>query len=226
VDHVSGTVERRHTVCAGDEVVSGLALEDGPAGPIAYLGILGPVPPTTTAGAAGPVATGRIIAVDGQTGAVVATRPLAGEPRHLVLAAAPGRDGRRLYAVEAPSWDWDEAPTTATGRLLGLDPGTLTIESEQCLSPLPAHLAIAPDGDHAYVLTGPWVTDVALGTGARRLLASLPRAATGLVVTDARVYAANDSGDEVWAVARRGGHPVQTIAVGRHPVHLALGGIE
>jgi len=211
-------------VCAGDVVVIGLALEDGPAGPIAYLAVLGPAPPAPAAGAAGPAAASRsrIVAVHAQTGAVVATLPVAGEPRHLVLASGPGRDGRRLYAVEAPSWEWDEAPTTATGRLLGLDPVTLAIESEQRLSPLPAHLAVAPDGEHAYALTGPWLTHVALGTGAQRLLASLPRAATSLAVTDARVYVADVSGDEVWAVDRRGGRLVQTILVGRHPVHLAV----
>jgi hypothetical protein len=37
-----------------------------------------------------------------------------------------------------------------------------------------------------------------------------------------RVYAADASGDEVWAVDRRGGRLVQTIPLGRHPVHLAF----
>jgi hypothetical protein len=222
VDHVSGAVVRRHTVCAGGEVVTGLALEEGPAGAIAYLGLLEPEPPATVAGAAGRAASSRLVAVDAQSGAVVAARPLAGEPRHLVLAAAPGRDGRRLYATEAPSWRWDEDLTTAPGRLLGLDPGTLGVESEQRLSSLPAHLAVAPDGDHAYALTGPRLTHVDLATGAQRLLVSLPRAAASLAVTDGRVYAAGASGDEVWAVGRRGGHLVQTIPVGRRPVHLAF----
>ena len=36
------------------------------------------------------------------------------------------------------------------------------------------------------------------------------------------MYAADASGDEVWAVDRRGGRLVQTIPVGRHPVHLAF----
>jgi hypothetical protein len=223
VEHRSGTVARQHPVCAGDEFVTGLALEDDSAGVIAYLGIFALMPPLEGAGAAWRPA-GRIIAVDAQSGAVVATLPLAGEPRELVLAAAPGRDGRRLYAVEAAPAAWAEDRTDAPGRLLGLDPATLAIESEQSLSPPPTNLAVASDGDHAYALTGNRLTHLDLATGAQRLLAPLPHAATSLAVTDTRVYAANVSRGEVWAVARTAGHLVQTIPVGRHPVHLAVAG--
>ena len=111
----------------------------------------------------------------------------------------------------------------ATGRLLALDPATLAVEREWPLSPLPAALAVAPDGGHAYALTGSLLTHLDLGTGAQRLLALLPRGAGGLAVTDARVYATDLAGREVWAVDRHGGHLVQTIPVGRHPAHLALG---
>ena len=109
MDHLTGTVERRHTVCAGPELVTGLALADGPAGPVAYLGILDRGRPARE-GHGRPAAGSRIVAVHAPTGAVLATLPLAGDPWHLVLAAAPGRGGRRLYAVEAPARAWDEAP--------------------------------------------------------------------------------------------------------------------
>ena len=222
VDHVTGTVERRHTVCAGHEYVTGLALEDGPDGPVAFVAIRVSVPAAEGPGVGRPAAANRIVAVDARTGAVWATRTLADEPRHLVLAAAPGRDGRRLYAVEAPP-RWDEDPGPAPGRLLGLDPGTLAVEREWPLSPVPAALAVAPDGEHAYALTAHLLTHLDLGTGAQRLLARLPRASAGLAVTDTRVYAADLAGREVWAVDRRRGHLVQTVPVGRRPAHLALG---
>jgi hypothetical protein len=223
VVHATGRIERRHTVCAGDEFVTGLALADGPAGPVAYLGILGPTPPATAGHAAPRATASRIVAVDAQTGAVGATRPLAGEPWHLVLAAAPGRGGRRLYAIEAPPRAWDAAQGVPPGRLLELDPLTLAVEHERPLSPLPDALAVAPDGDHAYALAGSRLTHVALDTGAQRLLALLPRGAADLAVTDARVYAADLGGREVWALDRLTGHLVATVPVGRHPMHLVLG---
>ena len=213
VDHLTGAVERRHTVCAGPDFVAGLALADGPAGPVAYLGILD----------TGPSAGSRIVAVHTQTGAVLATLPLAGDPWHVVLAAAPGRGGRRLYAVEAQPRAWDSHQGAITGRLLALDPVTLAIEREWPQFPLPAALAVAPDGGHAYALTESMVTHLDLVTGAQRRLALLPRGAGGLAVTEARVYATDLAGHEVWAVDRHEGHLVQTIPAGRHPGYLALG---
>jgi hypothetical protein len=223
VDHRSGTVERRHTVCAGPELVAGLALADGPTDPVAYLGILSPGPPAAGGGAAGPDVASRIVAVRATTGAVVATLPLAGDPWHLVLAAAPGRGGRRVYAVEAQPRAWEAGLGAVTGRLLALDPATLAVEREWPLFPVPAALAVAPDGEHAYALTESLLTHLDLGTGTQRRLALLPRGAGGLAVTDARVYATDLAGREVWAVDRHGGHLVQSIPVGRHPAHLALG---
>ena len=213
VDHRSGAVVRRHSVCDEPELVAGLAIDDGPAGPVAYVALRGPAP----------AVAGRIVAVDGQTGAVLATRLLPGEPRRLLLAAAPGRAGRRLYAVEAPPRWWEEDLPTATVRLLALDPVTLAVEREWPLSPLPAALAVAPDGDHAYALTAHLLMHLDLGTGTLRLLAHLPRDGAGLAVTEARVYAADPAGREVWALDRHSGRLVQTVPAGLHPVHLALG---
>ena len=100
---------------------------------------------------------------------------------------------------------------------------TLAVEREWPLFPLPAALAVAPDGEHAYALTAHLLTHLDLGTGARRLLASLPRDGAGLAVTETRVYAAGPAGRDVWAIERRSGRLVQTVPVGRNPVHLALG---
>jgi hypothetical protein len=191
-------------------------------GPVAFVAIRVAMLAAEGQDAVRPATAHRIVAVDARTGAVGATRTLADEPRHLVLAAGPGRDGRRLYAVEAPP-RWDEGPGPAPGRLLGLDPGTLAVEREWPLLQVPAALAVAPDGDHAYALTAHLLTHLDLGSGARRDLAPLPRASAGLAVTETRVYAADLGGREVWAVDRRGGHLVQTVPVGRRPVHLALG---
>ena len=90
VDHRSGTVVRRHSVCDEPELVAGLALDDGPAGPVAYVAVGVPRPPGAGQDTARPGAGGRIVAVDAQTGAVLATRSLPGEPRRLVMAAATG----------------------------------------------------------------------------------------------------------------------------------------
>jgi DNA-binding beta-propeller fold protein YncE len=164
------------------------------------------------------------VAVDAQTGAVVSARPLTGVPGHLVLAPATGRHDRRLYAVEASAEAWAEYREASSGRLLALDPVTLAIEGAWPLSPLPGALAVAPDGEHAYALTAHLLTHLDLSTGAQRLLAELPRDGAGLAVTEARVYAADPAGRDVWALERRAGRLVQTVPVGRHPVHLALGG--
>ena len=99
-------------VCGPHDLVTGLALDDGPAGPVAYLALWRTRPaapggdPAAPAGAAGPH---RVVAVDARTGAPVAVLPLAGVPVLLALGPAPGGLGRRLYAVERLAGPEDEA---------------------------------------------------------------------------------------------------------------------
>jgi hypothetical protein len=91
---------------------------------------------------------------------------------------------------------------------------------------LPPVLAVAPEGDAAYVLqprTGGRTTllHLDLRAGALVPLVTLPGLALGLAVTPERVYVTHADGDEVWVV-RRSGQVGATIPVGRGPVALAL----
>jgi DNA-binding beta-propeller fold protein YncE len=167
----------------------------------------------------------RVIAVDVRSGAMLATRRLAAPPAHLLLAPAPDGLGERLYVVEPT--DFAAADFTAAGaaRLLALDPVTLELEREYALRHAPRQVAVAPDGAFAYSLSagGGYVWRTDLRTGASVSFVELPGQGTGLVVTDARLYVANPSGSEVWAIDRRRGQMVASVPVGRHPVALALG---
>jgi hypothetical protein len=131
-----------------------------------------------------------------------------------------------LYAVEALSGPEDEPPSAYRGRLLGLDPTTLEVQSEWPLTFAPDRFAVAPDGDHAYALHDGAVVHLDLATGVQARLALLPERGLGLAVTAERVYVSNPYGSEVWAVDRRGGRRVKTIPVGRHPTELVLNRAE
>ena len=223
VDARAGAVTRTHTVCGARERVTGLAFEEGPAGPVAYVGLqdtaAGGGPPGDPAGGGH-----RVVALDAARGVPLAVRPTAGVPSLLVLAPAGERDGTRLYAVETLAGPEDDPPRPARGRLLLLDPATLVVVRQWPLDYRPAGLAVAPDGGRAYLLLEATVRALDLATGADRLLARLPERALGLAVTRDRVYAVGPDGPGVWALRRRDGRLLATLPVGRGPVALALSG--
>src|SRR5919198_791698 len=97
IDVRTGTVERTHRVCTARDSIVGVALEDGAAGPIAYVALWSR-PDVVDGRRVG--AGSRVLAVDAERGAVLGTYPLAGVAGSVVLAPAPGRLGYRLYCVE------------------------------------------------------------------------------------------------------------------------------
>ena len=149
-----------------------------------------------------------------RTGAPIALLPLAGVPVLLAAGPAPGRLGRRLYAVERLSGPEDEPPATAGARLLGLHPTTLEVESERRLGFVPTRLVVAPDGDAAYALHDHRLTRLGLDGGPDWSVA-LPERGLALAVTRDRVYVSSAYGPELWAVRRRDGRLVATIRVGQ-----------
>jgi hypothetical protein len=178
--------------------------------------------------------SGAVVALDTTTGAVLGRAGVAGVPKQLELAAAPGRAGERLYCVE--ELPGPEVRNAASGgeeagqwRLLWLNPVTLEPEGTLPLPEEPAALTIAPDGNAAYVRSaqdgvgnGP-VLHVDLASGHTRPLIALPGQSVGdMVVAGDRLYVAHALGSAVWAVDRRRGRLAQTIAVGRYPQGLAL----
>ena len=230
VDARAGAVARTHTICGARERVTGLAFAEGPAGPVAYVGLQASAP-DAGAGAGPPGGPGgsaggehRVVALDAVRGVPLAVRPTAGVPSLLVLAPAGERDGTRLYAVETLAGPEDDPPRPARGRLLLLDPATLEVERQWPHDYRPAGLAVAPDGGRAYLLLEATVRTLDLATGADRLLARLPERALGLAVTRDRVYAVGPDGPGVWALRRRDGRLLATLPVGRGPVALALSG--
>jgi DNA-binding beta-propeller fold protein YncE len=238
VDLRKGEVTASHRLCSPQEVVVGLALDDDPPGPIAYLGLgqlLVPVgvPGAAEAPAGGPpAANDRVLALDATTGAVMAALPLDGVVGRVTLGPAPHRLGQRLYVVETLSRrsedDGDASPAPYRGRLLGLDPTTLAVESENPIPEAPEWLAVAPEGDAAYFLGGGlWQEVIRLDflSGAATRLTKLPGkgSAGGLAVTEERVYVSDISGHELWAFDRRRGRLVQTIPVGQGPQEITAG---
>jgi hypothetical protein len=237
VDAQAGRVVRRHAVCVpGDEVVTGLALEGGPGGPLAYLAIAGrsdwpdAAPATPAPGVGGLRGRSRLVALAAESGATLAALPLEGTPAAVLLAPAPGRAGRRLYLVETGAGPDPDSPPPDRARLLGLDPTTLGVECEYRLDFRPLELAIGPEGDHGYALAGDGhrLLHLDLRTGAEAPLADLPLGATGIAVTATAVYVAQPAGDSVGVVprGRAAGARATTIPVGRHPTGLARHGAE
>jgi DNA-binding beta-propeller fold protein YncE len=229
LDTAAGTVARTHSVCAAHETISSLAFEDGPAGPIAYLGLRDWA--SHGAGGSGAGTPGgrggrdRVIALDADRGAVQAVLLVAGRPRHLTLAPAPGRTSTTLYAVVIQQDEGHDPPTVYHTRLLGLNPASLEVESERPLGFVPRRLAVAPDGDHAYALLDHAVVRLPLAdaAGADALLAVLPGRGYDLAVVLDRVYVSNAYGSELWAVDARREGPVRPIPVGGRPTGLMPG---
>jgi hypothetical protein len=170
----------------------------------------------------------------------VAGAPLEGVPGPLVLAAAPGRLGRRLFVAEAlpapqvavpgePPADclwagYDEQFEGARAwRVWGLDAATLAPEGEHAV-PYPARaLAATPDGGDAFVLAGR-ASLFRLGPQGGPVVpfATLPDPAFGLAATDDQVFTLDAFGDRVWALDRARGRVLRTIPTGRSPLGLAL----
>jgi hypothetical protein len=247
VDLATGHVGAAHDVCRGPETVVGLAVEAGgaagastQAGALVYLALWRrPVEATTACdGATG----SRILALRLDTGAPVAAAPLAGVPGPLVLANAPGRLGRRLYAVEAaPGADvagpgrlptdcraagYEEQFAGARAwRVWGLDATTLIQEASATVSHPVRALAVTPDGEDAFALTEPpAVHRLAPAGGPPAWTTSLPGPALGLAATDDRVFTVDAYGDRVWGLDRRRGAVVQRLATGRGPTGVVLSG--
>ena len=217
IDVPAGAVAATSAVCGPDHLLTGLALEGGPAGPVAYLALWHLRPPAPGGDAAAPdrpAGPHGVLAVRAQTGAPVAVLPLAGVPGLLAAGPAPGRLGRRLYAVERLSGPEDDPPAAVGARLLGLHPTTLEVESERRLAFVPARLVVAPDGDAVYALHDHRLTRLGLDGGPDRSVA-LPERGLALAVTRERVYVSSAYGPELWAFRRRDGRLVATIRVGQ-----------
>jgi hypothetical protein len=225
VDVPAGAVAATAAVGGPHELVTGLALDDGPGGPVAYLALwrtraARPPAPGEAPGLDAPAA--RVVAVDARTGAPVAVLPLAGVVVPLALGPAPGGLGRRLYAVERLAGPEDEAAgPPPRGRVLGLHPTTLEVESARPLDGGPQRLAVAPDGEAAYALTDGTLTRLGLAGEPDRSVV-LPGRGLALAVTRDRVYVSSAHGPELWAVRRRDGRLVATLPVGRFAAELLL----
>jgi hypothetical protein len=241
VDVATGLVastQRLPPAAAADAAVRSVAVEGGPAGPVAYVGLW--------RWAAGGDESGRsvagwglILALHAETGTVVGSVRLDGAPMHLLLAPAPGQAGHRLYAVQqvpgpARGAGADAPLAPRTWELVTVHPTTLDVERTAPLDGELVALASAPDGGHLYglarhhaVATGAATTPLLRldpANGAARALVHLPGVALSLVVTGDRVYAPSAFGAEVWTIDRRSGRLLETIPVGRHPLGIALGG--
>jgi len=225
IDLLSGGVVRTIPVGTGATAVLSLALGGDAAAPVAYLGLWDWA-----------ALRGRVLALRADTGAPVATAPLAGAPAALTLGPAPGGAGARLYGVEAAPGpggrDGGDAHAAAERwRVLGLDPLTLAPDGEHGLAVAPLWFALAPDGDRGYALTGGDTSaggrallELDLASGTPRPLPAPPGRARELVATRAHLYALDAQGDRLWAFDRRSGRLVHTIAVGRRPIALTHAG--
>jgi hypothetical protein len=214
-------VERTLAVCGPRERVSAVALESGPAGLVAYLGIW----PTAEERDAAGLARGRVVALDARSGAVRAVAPLAGRPGYLALV--PGRSplDARLYCVEHVTFLAYDTSVGGRSQFLAFNPGTLQLERELPLRDSPRLGAVAPEGDRAYLLTagGRLLVHVDLASGVEAPLVPLPGAGYALAVAESVVYVSHPTGSAIWVVDRRRGTIAKTIRVGQRPIELALG---
>ena len=242
-DLAGGRLGAPRDVCAGPDTVVGLAAGDaegdGAGGALAYLAIWRR---PTEAGACLGATGSRVVALRPAGGAPMAVAPLAGVPGPLVLGAAPGRLGRRLYAAEAVPWPDAAGPGAPAAacpwasyreqyegarawRVWGLDATTLAPEAEHAVAHPVRAIAVTPDGDEAFVLTGlAAVLRLAPAGGPAVWVTTLPELALGLVATDERLYTLDVLSDRLWGLDRRHGAVVQTLATGRRPIGLVLAG--
>jgi len=224
VDLAEGSLLATHRACDAFESVFTLAVEPGPEGPLAYLGIWR-WPHAAADGGWSP-GGGRLVVLDAISGAVRDVLPLAGAPSSASIATEPYGGARRLHLVETQPGPETEYASPERWSLLTLDPITLAVLSSRTLNEPPLWLTVAPDGKDAYYAIGGsnLLMHVALTTGAVRQLASLPGMGLGIAVTHDRLFVPNPTSNEVWVVDRRSGRRLRPFAAGRHPIGLALGG--
>jgi DNA-binding beta-propeller fold protein YncE len=235
VDLRTGTVGRRWPVCRPGDEPTGLAMDTDAGGPVAYVALRARPDERHEDRGAG---QGRIVAVDLTSGLPVAETPLAGEPGALVLAAAPGSTGRRLYTVQSPpdtpecaGNEWCSASQANGWRLIGRDPATLVPEVDYPLPFPPLWLTISPDGRHGYVFAPEFASgygdaavlvQIDLRSGALRPLARFARPSLGpIVVVGRRLYVPLPDQQAVWVLDPHG-RVQQTIRVGQAPIGLAV----
>jgi hypothetical protein len=215
-----------HEVFVGglDDEVFSLAVVPGHPS-VAYVGLWHSVAPAGLARGA----TGLLVAVRLDTGAIVGRVRLPGVP--LQLAAATGADelGQRLYALERlpgpDEWNPGQLDQVLSWRLLALDPVTLEVERVWPLDEEPRSLVVAPDGRYAYGLVSSQralqsaLEQIDLDTGAVRQVTVLPgEGLGGPVVTAEYVFVPHPAASEVWTVDRRNGQIIRSVQVGRGSV--------
>jgi len=198
--------------------------------PAAFLGIWRW--PDDEPGAAG---RGRVVALRTDTG-VVGDVPVAGAPERLLATSKVGgtpSPGPRLLAVEEVPGPRHAARTPEPvpperWHLLAVEPLAGLVEAVYPVAAPPRALAVAPDGQHAYLLAaldGPRsvLTHVDLASGATRRLATVPGLSLDLAVTGDRIYLPRADDNVLLVLDRQHGRVVGTIPVGRRPVGLTLG---
>jgi hypothetical protein len=243
IDLRSGAVLKVHPLCSVGETVSGLALEAGPGGALAYVAVWSEFPeaPGASGGPPAPssLPSGRVLALHAEEGSARAAFPLEGIPGQLVLGPSPERAGRRLYSVSTVGQVEDNGYVDGSSafsragawQLLGLNPTTLEVESVQSLPFPPQWLAVAPDGAHAYALVGQQALTsttpllmIDLVSGDSRILSRVPGSGiSALAVAGENVYVPDAMKDVVWSVDRRHGHLVARLAAGRRPLGITAG---
>jgi hypothetical protein len=240
IDLRSGTVEHVHPVCTSRDLPTGLAMEDTPGGPVAYLALWSQAAQGAQAGqeeATFAAAGARIVALQARAGLQLDVVPLTGLPRpipfggSLLLAPGPTGAGPRLYCVEAlpgaefgsrseQEYDW-LFPMSSAWLLRRLTPEPLQTEETLHLTFAPVGLRVAPGGAHAYAFDArsDELRQIDLTTGQTTVLGRVPSySPTGLVATRDRLYVASPRANQLWVFDRQRGRRVQVIPTGRRPV--------
>jgi hypothetical protein len=235
VDLRTGTVGRRWPVCRPGEEPAGLAMDADAGGPVAYVALRARPDERHEDRSAG---QGRIVAVDLATGLPMAEAPVVGKPGALVMAAAWGGTGRRLYTVQSPpdtpdcaGNEWCSTSPAGGWRLIGWDPATLVPEEDYPLPFPPLWLSISPDGQHGYMFAPEFapsngdaavLVQIDLRSRALHPLARFARPSLGpMVVVGRRFYVPLPDQQAVWVLDPHG-RVQQTIRVGQAPIGLAV----
>ena len=214
VDLALGRVANELAVCGAQERVVGLALEETPAGPVAYLSI-------QQVSSQGRL-RGRIVALDPH-GVVLASRVLEGAPGRLVLGPAGPGGERRLYVAETLTIPEETDPVQSySGRVVRLAPETLDLDAQHPLDLSPGHMVVAPGGA-VYVLSGDVLLQPERWMDSSARAVRLPGLGAAVEVDEERVYVSAAYEPRLWVVGRRSGRLERTIELPGRASALVFG---
>ena len=234
LDLRDGAVVGTHHLCGDGDVVQGLALATDAGGPVVYVALW-----DMSASSGG---EGRIVMLDGLTGAPLASLRLSMIPGSLAVAPAQGdRPGRIFAATSSVDQTRDACRVESVAycygvagrwQLLVLDSARLEQIQAIPLGFAPSYLQPTPGGTAVLAIDGAagrthvTVSRISLHSGHVTELAAVSFAPAALATIGRQVYVPSMTDNEVLVLDYRSGHRVRSIRVGANPLGVAVAGLQ